>query len=251
MTQVIGMIALKGGVGKTTCTAAIGSALAYTFGKKVLLVDANFSAPNLGFYFDIINPEKTIHDVLHNRLSMRNAVHEYDDNLHIIPAALMYENIKNAKFLKEHIDKIKDDYDIVLIDSSPHLGYEIFATIDASDRVYTITTPDIPSLSTTLRLLKILRGKKTFTSGIILNKVKKERYQLQRKEIERTSEASIAGIVPYDSKVEIAMHKPRPLHKVYPRAPSAIAFNSLAAQIIDEEYEDPRFLSKLKKLFRL
>ena len=251
MTQVIGMIALKGGVGKTTCTANLGSALAYTFGKKILLIDANFSAPNLGFYFDIINPERTIHDVLHKRLSIKNAVHEYDDNLHIIPAALMYENIKNAKFLKEHVDKIKNNYDVVLIDSSPHLGYEIFATIDASDSVYTITTPDVPSLSTTLRLLKILGGKKTFTSGIIINKVKKEKYELQRKEIEKTADASIAGIIPYDKKVEIAMHKPKPLHKIYPKSTAAISFNSLAAQIIDEEYQDPRFLSKLKKIFRI
>ena len=251
MTQVIGIIALKGGVGKTTCTAAIGSALAYTFGKKVLLIDANFSAPSLGFYFDIINPKKTIHDVLHKKTSIQNTIHEYERNIHIVPAALMCERIKNVNLLKDQIDKVKNEYDIVLIDSSPHLGNEIFSTINASDSVYTITTPDIPSLSTTLRLLQILRGKKTFTSGIILNKVKNANYELQRKEIEKTTDCDVAGVIPYDKKVEMAMHIPSPLHKIYPKSSAAIAFNSIAAEIIDEEYEDSRFLIKLKKIFGL
>ena len=70
MGRVICIASGKGGVGKTTCTASIGSALAYTFNQNVLLIDANFSAPSLGFYFDIINPQKTIHDVLHKKISV-------------------------------------------------------------------------------------------------------------------------------------------------------------------------------------
>ena len=54
MTKVIGIIAIKGGVGKTTIAASLASNLVNEYHKKVLLVDANFSAPNLGLHMDII-----------------------------------------------------------------------------------------------------------------------------------------------------------------------------------------------------
>ncbi|GAG95692.1 unnamed protein product [marine sediment metagenome] len=63
MGKAIGILSLKGGVGKTSVVAALGDAFA-DFGKKVLLIDANFSAPNLGLHFNIVDPEKTIHDLL-------------------------------------------------------------------------------------------------------------------------------------------------------------------------------------------
>jgi MinD-like ATPase involved in chromosome partitioning or flagellar assembly len=45
--KIIGIISIKGGVGKTTAVSNLGAVLANEFGKKVLLVDANFTAPNL------------------------------------------------------------------------------------------------------------------------------------------------------------------------------------------------------------
>ncbi len=77
MARTIGIIAIKGGVGKTTISASIAADLANNYGRKVLLVDANYSAPNLGLHMDILEPKKTIHDVLSGKamaeetLSMR------------------------------------------------------------------------------------------------------------------------------------------------------------------------------------
>jgi len=50
MGKTIGIISIKGGVGKTTTVSALGAALANEFDKKVLLIDANFSAPNLALH---------------------------------------------------------------------------------------------------------------------------------------------------------------------------------------------------------
>ena len=54
----IGVISIKGGVGKTTAVSNLGTVMANTFGKKVLLVDANFSAPNLGLHLGVVNPKR-------------------------------------------------------------------------------------------------------------------------------------------------------------------------------------------------
>ena len=59
----LAFVSIKGGVGKTTLALETASSLANDFDKKVLLVDANFSAPNLGLYLDLTN-EVTLHDAL-------------------------------------------------------------------------------------------------------------------------------------------------------------------------------------------
>ena len=50
MVKIYGIISIKGGVGKTTAVCNLGAVLAHEFGKRVLLVDANLSSPNLGLH---------------------------------------------------------------------------------------------------------------------------------------------------------------------------------------------------------
>ena len=73
MGEVIGMISLKGGVGKTSSVVALGAAIA-ELGKKVLLVDGNLSAPNLGLHLNVIDPDATIHHVLDRSIKTRDAI---------------------------------------------------------------------------------------------------------------------------------------------------------------------------------
>ena len=74
MGKVIGIVAIKGGVGKTTIAASLATDLANNCNKKILLIDANYSAPNLGLHMDILLPEKTIHDVLEGKIKLKNAI---------------------------------------------------------------------------------------------------------------------------------------------------------------------------------
>ena len=64
--KVFGIIALKGGVGKTTVVANLGAALAQEFHKRVLLVDANFTTPHLGLHVGMVRPSHTLHNVINN-----------------------------------------------------------------------------------------------------------------------------------------------------------------------------------------
>ena len=72
--RVIGIISVKGGVGKTTVVSNLGASLASQFGKSVLLVDGNFSAPNLGIHLGVIEPDRTIHDVMHSNSHIKEAI---------------------------------------------------------------------------------------------------------------------------------------------------------------------------------
>ena len=75
MGKIIGLISLKGGVGKTSCTANIGASLAKEFGKKVLLVDANFSVPNLAMHFGISDYSTTIQDAIMGNSTLQKAIY--------------------------------------------------------------------------------------------------------------------------------------------------------------------------------
>ena len=83
--KTLGIISIKGGVGKTTMTVDLGFILANVFNKKVLLVDANFSAPNLAIHLGFDNAENTIHDVVLNRKHTEEAIYEHELGMDIMP----------------------------------------------------------------------------------------------------------------------------------------------------------------------
>src|SRR3989344_4288866 len=105
------------GFGKTTLSAALASDLAHNHGKKVLLIDANYSAPNLGIHMNIISPKKTIHDVLVGG-KIREAIHERY-GVEVIPGNFLFNKDVSPLKLRSRLAGIKKDYNFVILDSSP------------------------------------------------------------------------------------------------------------------------------------
>ncbi len=243
--KTIGIIAIKGGVGKTTTTINLGAVLAKEFGKKVLLVDANFSAPNLGLHLGLVNPETTLHHVLLQRADIKDAIHEYEENLHIIPGSLVGKKI-NPYQLKEKLKKIKNNYDVILIDSSPALNEEILSTMMASDKLLVVTSPDYPTLSTTMRAVKIAKQKHTPISGLILNKVRNKKFELTMEDIEKAADTPVLAIFPEDVKMLEALSETKHIVEHAPKRNIAYEYRKLAACILGEDYKDNRLGTRLK-----
>src|SRR3989344_3135956 len=124
MPKTIGIVSIKGGVGKTTIASSLASSLTNNFQKKVLLIDANYSSPNLGLHMDILSPEKTIHHVLDQKMRIESAIHN-KYGVDIIPGNYAYNKSLNFLKLKDRIRSIKDDYDFIILDSSPSLNEEV------------------------------------------------------------------------------------------------------------------------------
>jgi len=247
--KTLGIISIKGGVGKTTTTLNLGATMADEFDKKTLIVDANFSAPNLGLHLGITDPETTIHDVLLKRANITDAIYEYEDNLHIIPGALIGKKV-SPYILKEKLKKIKENYDVILIDSSPALNEEMLATMIASDDLFVVTSPDYPTLSTTMRAVRLAKQKKTPITGLILNKVKKKKFELNLEDIEKATDTPVLAILPDDVKMLEALSKTKHIAEHAPKRNIAYELRHLASCIIGEDYTDNRVRKKLKKLFR-
>ena len=235
MARTIGVISLKGGVGKTSSVAALGVALA-DFGKRVLLVDANLSAPNLGIHFNIINPENTLHDVLNRDINIKDAIYVVADKFHVLPAGL-FNKIKTNPFkLKDVLKGVDKDYDIILVDSSPALNYETLAAVLASDELFVVTTPDYSTLSTTLKAVKMAKQKGVPVSGIILNKVYNKHFEISFEDIEKTIGVPILAVIPHDIHVLEAQANFTASTMHSPKSPGSIEFKKLAATLIGEKY---------------
>lgn len=243
MAKVIGVISLKGGVGKTSSVVSLGSALAER-GKKVLLVDANFSCPNLGLHLNIVDPEVSIHHVLAGDMVIENAIHEVE-NFHVLPASVFPKKRIDSLKLKEKLVSLKRKYDVILLDSSPALNDETLAVLMASDELYVVSTPDLPTLGMTMKAIKLAKVRGVPISGIILNKVYNKKFELSLKDIERTSEVPVLAVIPHDLRVLKSLSSSVPFTRHHPESRGGIEYRKLAALIVGERFEPKR-----KKLFR-
>jgi septum site-determining protein MinD len=247
--KIIGIISLKGGVGKTTTVANLGALLANDFSKRVLIVDANFSAPNLGLHVGIVNPNKTIHEVLNEKVSIFSAIRTHELGFDIIPASLIPKKISPFK-LKKKLALVRNEYDVVLIDSSPTLNEEILTTMIASDQLLVVTSPDYPTLSCTTQAVKVAKKKGTPIMGLILNKVRNKGYELNISDVEDATGIPVLSVVPEDYVVPEALAECVPASVYKPNRDFSVEFRKLAGALVGEPVEDTRLLARFKNAFR-
>lgn len=150
MAKVISLVNQKGGVGKTTTSINLSSALGH-LGKKVLLVDLDpQSNSTTGLGINKANIKLSIYDVITNRCEISDAIVKTKfKNLSVIPSMiflsgveieLMQTSMREDNFilgdqLKNQINKVKDRYDFIIIDCPPALGILTTNALAASDSV--------------------------------------------------------------------------------------------------------------------
>jgi MinD-like ATPase involved in chromosome partitioning or flagellar assembly len=240
MGKVISFVSVKGGVGKTTIALEVSICLANEFNKRVLLVDGNLSAPNVGLYLDLTH-KNSLQDVL-NGVGFQNAVYE-SYGVDVVPAALNHYDKADIFGLRRIIERVKNRYDFIIIDSSPHYS-EMIPVVAASEMIFVVTTPDSVTLNTSLKAAKIARQGGTPIEGIIVNRIKNPLYELNCQEIEWTSGLPVLGRIVEESRMVKCLFYKRPLMIEFPRSKTAEEIRSICRAFAGEGEVRNWFLRK-------
>jgi septum site-determining protein MinD len=253
MTRIIAVVSGKGGVGKTTCVANLGSALT-KLGKDTILVDGNLTTPNLSLHLGIPFFPTTIHDVLKDRASLNHVIFLHHTGLKIIPASLSLSAVKSAvnyKRFKTFLNELVGKTDYVIVDSSPGLGKETRSVIEATNEVLIVTNPELPAVTDALKVVKLAEESGSEITGIIVNRVKRKPHELSDKEIETIIEYPVIGTVPEDEHVQRSISKKMPVVHYHPKTKASIAFKKIAAKIAGEKLVEKKgFWEYILDLFR-
>lgn len=144
MGKIISIANQKGGVGKTTTAINLAACLA-VLEYKTLLVDADPQAnATSGIGFDPRNIKTSIYECIINDISPKDIILTTETpNLFLLPAhidlvgaEIELINLPNReKMMKAVLDKIKDEYDFIIIDCSPSLGLITLNSLTASNSV--------------------------------------------------------------------------------------------------------------------
>ena len=173
LAEVYAIAINKGGVAKTTLTTNLAGAITSKLKRKVLIIDTDGQG-NSSVAFGIKNTNKienTIYDVLMGDIPIRDTIIEITPELHIVPSnkdmnflefdilphVKQYDN--PFKLLSEHINKVKDLYDYIFIDTPPSLGLVTGNVLACTDK---LIIPFAPETFGVNGLINMLDGVKDF-----------------------------------------------------------------------------------------
>jgi len=250
MKKIIVITSGKGGVGKTTTAINLGAAL-NSFGKDVLIIDANLTTPNVGIHLNSPEVPVSLNHVLEKKAYPFEAVYEHKSGLKIMPASLSVKELK--KIRPERMKDFKKDFldisEYVIIDSAAGLGLEATEVIKTADELILVTNPEMPAITDALKAIKVAEQHKKSIAGVIITRVRKNRSELQPDVVKEMLEAPILGMIPEDIVMQEALRLKDAVVHTHPKSKPARAYKEIAARLSGVEYDSDKDKEKFFKRF--
>ena len=262
MGEVIVITSGKGGVGKTTTTANLGSALA-SQGKKVALVDTDIGLRNLDVVMGLENRIVfDLVDVIEEKCKLKQALikHKKFNDLYLLPAAQTKDKTAvNEQQMKDLVGKLKAEFDYVLIDCPAGIEQGFKNAIAGADRALVVTTAEISSIRDADRIIGLLESSSIKNPELIVNRLRPSMVRrgemMDVDDIVDLLSIDLIGVVPDDEYIIIQTNKGEPVI-TNKKAPSGKAYMEISRRILGENIEvtvpgkEKGFFAKLRRLFK-
>lgn len=233
----------KGGVGKTTTSANIGTGLAI-LGKSVVVLDADIGLRNLDVVMGLEN--RIVYDLVdvvegNCRLKQGLIRDKRFDKLYLLPAAQTRDKsaVKPEQMVKL-INELKEDFDYIIIDSPAGIEQGFQYSVAGADSALIVTTPEISAVRDADRVIGILEATGLPSPKLIINRIRPDMVKrgdmMNREDIEDILAIDLLGIVPDDEEIVISTNKGEPVI-TGDSALSTKAYKNIVDRITGEEVE--------------
>lgn len=247
--EIIVVTSGKGGVGKTTTTASIGSALALK-GKRVLVVDADIGLRNLDV---ILGLESRIVfnlvDVAKGTCKPTQAVikSKKTNNLHLLPASQTDDkDIVDENEVRSALEHFRRDYHFILIDSPAGIEQGFRNACAAADSALIVTTPEVPAIRDADRVVGLLTSR-GIEPRLIINRLDVNMVQrgdmLSVEDVQDILAIPLVGVIERDEQVIVAANTGEPV-VFNPKSKAGQAFTRIAARLCGESVPIPDFTNR-------
>ena len=262
MDKVIVITSGKGGVGKTTSTANIGTALAM-LGHKVALLDTDIGLRNLDVIMGLEN--RIVYDLVdavrgNCRLKQALIKDKRLDNLYLLPAAQTKDKtaVSNDQ-MAQLCEKLKEEFDYVVIDCPAGIEHGFKNAIAGADEAVVVTTPEVSAVRDADRIIGLLEAAGLESPRLIVNRMRnslvKSGDMMSVDDVLDILAIDLLGVVPDDDAIVISSNKGEPTVFDAKSRPG-LAYRNIARRLTGEEVplmnldEKQSFFTKLKSLFR-
>ncbi len=251
-SRIIGLVSGKGGVGKTSLCVNLGVAIS-DLGYEVTLVDADFSASNLGVYLGRYEHPVKIQDVLGGGAEIDSAIFRHPSGVKAITSSNELADVEpETEDISQILEAASKDSDFVLVDFPPGLDSTVSSIMEGCDELIIVTMPTQTAGINAAQITEKAKLERYSMLGSVINKVEdRPDRELIDREIETMTETHILAEIPYDPEMKEALFHHKPLIDYKPLSKASIEIKSLAANITGEKYSKPKFAKFKRKLNNL
>jgi septum site-determining protein MinD len=242
MTRIIVMTSGKGGVGKSTCTANLGMALAQR-NQRVAVVDADFGLRNLDLLLGLENRiVYTALDVLAGDFTVEKSL--VKDNRQPTLGLLAAAQTRNKEAItpeqmKELVAGLAPSNDFILIDCPAGIEMGFQNAIAPAKEAIVVTTPEISAVRDADRVIGLLEANDVKFTKLLINRIKPKMVQedqmMSVRDVLDILAVPLLGVVPDDERVIVASNRGEPLVLEKQLSLAGVAFNNIARRLLGEE----------------
>lgn len=218
MSEVIVITSGKGGVGKTTTSANVGTGLA-KLDKKVVMIDTDIGLRNLDVVMGLENRiVYNLVDVVEGNCRIKQALikDKRNANLFLIPSAQTKDKDSvNPEQMKKLVEELKEEFDYIILDCPAGIEQGFKNAIAAADRALVVVTPEVAAVRDADRIIGLLEANDIKNHQLIVNKIRMDMVErgdmMSIEDVVELLAIDIIGAVPDDENIVVATNNGEPL----------------------------------------